>query len=181
MTTQYTWAGQPVTVVHQMKNSGGAVEQTTVTRSTYTAQGKVDKIEKRVQHPTVNGGAMGAWVTIGKMDYDQMGKVKTKSLGFNSGTNSYLETLANEYNIRDWLLGINRGYVSGFVTNWFGFELAYDNQTGLAPGAGYASAQFNGNINGSTWKSKGDQKVRRFDYEYDAANRLTKANFGQLY
>ncbi|MFN9781926.1 MAG: DUF6443 domain-containing protein, partial [Sphingobacteriales bacterium] len=181
MTTQYTWAGQPVTMVHQMKNSGGAVEQTTVTRNAYTAQGQVDKIEKRVQHPTVNGGVMGSWVTIGKMDYDQMGKVKTKSLGFNSGTNSYLETLANEYNIRDWLLGINRGYVSGSVTNWFGFELAYDNQTGLAPGAGYASAQFNGNINGSTWKSRGDQKVRRFDYEYDAANRLPKANFGQLY
>ena len=180
VTTQYAWSGLPMHVVHQMKNSAGNLEQLTVTKTSYTPQGQVDRIEKRVQHPAVNGGQLGNWVTIGKMDYDQLGKVKTKSVGFNSTTSSYLETLTNDYNIRDWLLGVNRNYLSTSTSNWFGFELAYDNVTGSAPGSSYASAQYNGNINGTTWKSKGDLKVRRFNYEYDAANRLTKANFGQF-
>ena len=180
VTTQYAWSGLPMHVVHQMKNSAGNLEQLTVTKTSYTPQGQVDRIEKRVQHPAVNGGQLGNWVTIGKMDYDQLGKVKTKSVGFNSTTSSYLENLTHDYNIRDWLLGINRSYLNTSTSNWFGFELAYDNQTGSAPGSSYASAQYNGNINGSTWKSKGDLKVRRFNYEYDAANRLTKANFGQF-
>lgn len=180
VTTQYAWSGLPMHIVHQMKNSAGSLEQLTVTKTSYTPQGQVDRIEKRVQHPAVNGGQLGNWVTIGKMDYDQLGKVKTKSVGFNSTTSSYLETLSNDYNIRDWLLGVNRNYLSTATSNWFGFELAYDNVTGSSPGSSYASAQYNGNINGTTWKSKGDLKVRRFNYEYDAANRLTKANFGQL-
>jgi RHS repeat-associated protein len=179
ITTQYTWAGQPLMTVQQMKNSAGALEQLVVTRNKYTAQGLLDKVEKRVQVPGLNGGALGNWVTVSKMDYDQLGKLKTKSLGYNTSTSSYLETLANEYNIRDWLLGVNRGYINNSTTNWFGFELAYENTTGIITANSYASSQFNGNINGTTWKSKGDQKIRRFDYQYDAANRLTNANFGQ--
>ena len=179
ITSQYSWAGQPVVVVHQMKNSAGAVEQTTVTRNTYTAQGQIDKVEKRVQHPSVNNGSMGAWITISQFAYDQLGKQKIKGLGYNASTNSFLETLTNEYNIRDWLLGVNRSYFNSSNSNWFSFELAYDNVSSIAQGAGYSSIQYNGNINGTTWKSRGDRKVRRYNFQYDAANRLKKANFGQ--
>ncbi|WP_315817066.1 hypothetical protein [Paraflavitalea speifideaquila] len=39
--------------------------------------------------------------------------------------------------------------------------------------------QYNGNISTSVWKSKGDQVRRKFNFQYDAANRLGKAGFYQ--
>ncbi|HTG57481.1 MAG TPA: hypothetical protein VL943_14485, partial [Niabella sp.] len=39
---------------------------------------------------------------------------------------------------------------------------------------------FNGNITGMTWRgSTGAKEIRRYNYTYDAANRLIKADFGQ--
>lgn len=88
-----------------------------------------------------------------------------------------------EYNIRDWLLGANRNYLNDNANTsgrWFGFELAYDNTAGILSGLAYTQSQFNGNIGGTTWKSRGDQERRRYNFQYDAANRITAANFGQL-
>jgi RHS repeat-associated protein len=39
--------------------------------------------------------------------------------------------------------------------------------------------QFNGNINGQSWRSAGDNAGRQYRYSYDAANRLLKADFVQ--
>jgi len=38
---------------------------------------------------------------------------------------------------------------------------------------------YNGNISGKTWKSRGDGAIRKYDFSYDAANRLLAANFNQ--
>ncbi len=176
MTTQYTWSGQPFVSILQMKNSSNVVEQTIVSRTTYTAQGAVDKIEKRIQHPGVNGGAIGAWVTLSKMEYTQLGLLKKKSVGYNAQTAAYLESMDYEYNIRDWLLGANRNYLNDNANTsgrWFGFELSYDNTTSILSGLAYTQGQFNGNIAGTTWKSRGDQERRRYNFQYDAANRIT--------
>ncbi|MCX6313617.1 MAG: hypothetical protein NTX08_02635 [Sphingobacteriales bacterium] len=76
---------------------------------------------------------------------------------------------------------VNRGYAKDAVSsNYFGFDLGYDkadnqiigNQTYLTP-------QFNGNIEGMVWKSKGDGEKRKYDFAYDAVNRLMKADFSQ--
>ncbi|WP_204349958.1 hypothetical protein, partial [Serratia marcescens] len=50
-------------------------------------------------------------------------------------------------------------------------ELSYD--------AGFDVSQYNGNIAGAKWRSKGDGEQRAFGYGYDAANRLLKADFTQ--
>src|SRR3984957_8725948 len=57
-------------------------------------------------------------------------------------------------------------------------ELAYDNASSIT-GTTYASTQFNGNIAGVIWKSKGDGVDRKYDFTYDNVNRLTGANFNQ--
>ncbi|HYH14190.1 MAG TPA: RHS repeat-associated core domain-containing protein, partial [Flavisolibacter sp.] len=44
----------------------------------------------------------------------------------------------------------------------------------------YTNAQYNGNIGGMVWKSTGDDRVRKYDFTYDAVNRLTGAAFTQL-
>lgn len=43
----------------------------------------------------------------------------------------------------------------------------------------YNDAAYNGNITGTVWKSKGDNEIRKYDYTYDAVNRLTGAGFTQ--
>lgn len=69
------------------------------------------------------------------------------------------------------------------TTNWFGYDIGYD-KTSLIPTGGssignYTAQQFNGNITGIVWKSTGDDEIRKFDYSYDALNRLISADFNQ--
>jgi hypothetical protein len=86
-----------------------------------------------------------------------------------------------DYNIRGWVLGANRDYINGTDNaHWFGFELGYDKPGNIIAGQSYAAPQYNGNISGSTWKAAGDGEKRKYDFGYDAANRLTGADFNQL-
>ncbi|NJO25699.1 MAG: hypothetical protein HC867_07985, partial [Bacteroidia bacterium] len=103
----------------------------------------------------------------------------------NQYTNNPLETLLNDYNIRGWMLGVNRDYAktSGTGTSYFGFDLGYDKQEIKATGAtaigNFAASAFNGNITGMVWKSTGDDEIRKYDFTYDAANRIKTADFNQ--
>jgi RHS repeat-associated protein len=112
---------------------------------------------------------------INKLAYDELGQLKTKALGGNA--NTPLETLAHRYNLRGWLLGINDGYVNSpstaFVATdpYFGMTLHYND--------GISTAQFNGNIAGTQWRTKGSGEKRAYGFEYDNVNRLTKADFTQ--
>ena len=102
---------------------------------------------------------------------------KNNILSPNNNSNAGLETENYAYNIRGWLLGINRDYVKdGNSSNYFGFDLGYDKSGVLGT---YNTLQYNGNISGTIWKSKGDQQNRKYDYAYDAVNRLMKADFTQ--
>ena len=68
---------------------------------------------------------------------------------------------------------------SSATANFFGMELGYDNTTALSGANTYAKPQFNGNISGSIWRSRGDGVRRQYDYDYDNANRLLRADFKQ--
>ncbi len=43
----------------------------------------------------------------------------------------------------------------------------------------HAKQQYNGNIGGMIWKSKGDGEKRKYDFDYDAVNRILSADFNQ--
>jgi RHS repeat-associated protein len=136
------------------------------------------------------GDAISATTTIVQNDYNELGQLRNKKLGQkkdvnNQYTSNPLETLLNDYNIRGWMLGVNRDYVktSGAGTSYFGFDLGYDKQEIKATGAtaigNFAAAAFNGNITGLLWKSTGDDEIRKYDFTYDAANRIKTADFNQ--
>ena len=76
----------------------------------------------------VNGNAMSSYKTISQLEYDKLGRLKKKTLSPAGGTGGNpLETLAYDYNIRGWVLGMNRDYSrDASNTNWFGFDLGYD-------------------------------------------------------
>jgi RHS repeat-associated protein len=181
-TTQYNWAGQPlVSSTRQVKSGALNETHTLVTKISFDDLNRVTKLDKAVAASTVNGGNLSSFKTIARSEYDALGQLRTKKLAPNSSNTSSLETLTFDYNIRGWMLGMNRDYARDLTSsNFFGFDLGYDKTANNLIGSqSYARAQFNGNIAGTVWKSRGDGEKRRYDFDYDAANRLLKADFTQ--
>lgn len=178
-TTQYSWAGQPLVVVQKIQNAVASKTTAIVTRLTYDDLGRPSMVEKKQQYPGVNSGDMSAFKVIAEMEYDKQGQMVKKKIG-NGPVSGPLETQDYEYNIRGWMLGMNRDYTRDVNDRYFGFDLGYDKTAnGLINSQTYAAAQYNGNISGMVWKSKGDGAKRKYDFEYDAANRLIKGDFKQ--
>ena len=181
MTTQYNWDGQPALMITVNQKSGSNSQSSVVfTKNTYDSLQRVVKLEKKISNSKVNEGAMtGSWKTIAQNEYDALGQLKKKKLGA-----APVDSLTYDYNIRGWMLGMNRSYTKDTTStsNWFGFDLGYD-KTSFTVNSGsqsYAAAQYNGNINGMLWRSTGDDMLRKYDFTYDPINRLTAADFNQL-
>jgi RHS repeat-associated protein len=179
--TQYSWTGQPLLTITKNEKAGTNSQTSVVlTQMTYDSLMRVVKIEKKVSNTKVNSGSMpGSWTTETQNEYDALGQLKKKKLGV-----APLDSLVYDYNIRGWMLGMNRSYVKDTTstTNWFGFDLGYDKTSFTVNGGSqsYAAAQYNGNITGMLWRSTGDDMLRKYDFTYDAVNRLTGADFNQL-
>jgi len=143
-----------------------------LTKMVYDAGGRLLTINKKM------GNSIEA--TIVSNSYDELSRVKKKNLGlyrnsltdFNYGT-APLDSLSYTYNLRGWLRGINKDYArnENSAVNWFGEELNYD--------FGFNNSQFNGNIAGVRWRSKGDGEQRAFGFAYDNVNRMLKGDFTQ--
>jgi RHS repeat-associated protein len=179
MTTQYDWSGKGLSSLLTHNYTSPTTPQThkVYTAMTYDGAGRLLTVVKTV-NSTVTTAGVAATVTspattLVSNQYDEGGRILKKTLG------SSLETLTYEYNVRGWPLGVNRGYLSGSSSNYFGMELAYDKTTASAPGTSYLYASTNGNVAGQIWKSKGDGIARKYDYNYDNTNRLSAAPFLQ--
>ncbi|MCO6497603.1 MAG: hypothetical protein J5I50_08065, partial [Chitinophagaceae bacterium] len=179
-TTQYGWQGLPLVTVVKTHNSVSQQPEsiTIVTKNSYDELGRLVQTEKK---QALNAGSMSAYSAINEMKYDALGQLREKKLAPAFNSNVGLETLTYDYNIRGWLLGANRDYArDDNEAHYFGFDLGYDKaNNNLIGNKSYAAAQYNGNIAGTVWKSKGDGEKRKYDFSYDAVNRLMKADFGQ--
>jgi RHS repeat-associated protein len=176
-TTQYSWAGQPLIIVQKQEKQGtNAQTHTVITKIQYDDLGRVLNIKKTVNSLINNVAVNKAEQLIVQNEYNQLGQLKKKTLGSNN-----LETLNYDYNIRGWILGMNRDYAKDAnSTNYFGFDLGYDKaNNNIIGNQAYTNPQYNGNIEGMVWKSRGDGEKRKYDFSYDATNRLMKADFGQ--
>jgi RHS repeat-associated protein len=186
-TTQYNWAGQPTMSVLRQQKGGATNPQISIVMSklTYDDLDRVVKTEKKISNNLVNGGVLPInYTTTSELQYNALGQLKKKTVGSKKDiNNNYLsprQQLANldyEYNIRGWLLSVNKDYVTNSTNTdqYFGMQLGYDKNGTLSSFV----PQYNGNIGGTLWKSEGDQQKRKYDFTYDAANRLTGANFNQ--
>jgi len=171
MTSQYDFSGKSIRNLLAHNKSGHTAQSHTVlTKTDYDPAFRVTNTWKNI-----DGAA--ADQLISNTQYDELGRVKTKNLGNN------LESVNSEYNIRGWLTGINRGYISSPATSnhYFGMELAYDKTASSGAGTSYAHPILNGNIGGLEWKSAGDAVVRKYDFSYDNVDRLTKADYSQQF
>jgi RHS repeat-associated protein len=168
VTTQYSWDGKPIRNYIQHSKAGNLLQNyTLLTKLEYDHSSRLLTIKK-----TFNGLAEQTTATN---NYNELGQIKNKIVG------PGLETQIYDFNIRGWLIGINRNYLSVQAqggTNKFGFELAYDKLISNT-GQNFLSAQFNGNIAGISWKSDGDDVRREYNFTYDNANRLLTAGYVQ--
>lgn len=179
--TQYTWTGQPVLTINKQGKAGSNSQTAVVaTKSTFDDLSRTIKIEKKISSTVVNSGSMpGSWTTINENQYDALGQLAKKKLG-----TTPVDSLSYDYNIRGWILGMNRTYVKDTTSaiNNFGYDLGYDKTSFTINGTShsYTAAQYNGNIAGTLWRSTGDDYLRKYDFAYDATNRFLSADFNQL-
>jgi RHS repeat-associated protein len=174
MTTQYNFAGLPV--IKDTRNQLGSTQTYEVaTRLTYDALERPLKTEKMLIASVIT---TPAWETISTDSYDALGRMASRTLGNNPVTHGPLETQAIDYNVRGWVLGVNRSAInSSASTPYFGFEMGFDKAATIVTGQNYNNQQYNGNVSGTIWKNAGDQQVKRYDFTYDDPNRLMAANF----
>ena len=181
VSTQYSFSGQALlTITREGKSNPNTQSTVVLSQMSYDSLQRLVKLEKRISNTRMNNGSMPpGWTTIAQLEYDGLGQLKKKKLGMTP-----VDSLVYDYNIRGWLLGANRIYVKDTTctSNWFGFDLGYDKASFTVNGGGksYATAQFNGNVAGIMWRSSGDDYLRKYDFTYDPANRLTGADFNQL-
>ncbi len=167
VTSQYDFTGKPLrNMLSHSKQGNTAQYHTVVTKMDYDAF-------FRLRHIWKNIDAAASDQLIDSIQYNELGQLSAKYLGNN------VDSLVYTYNIRGWLSGINPNYVAGTTTHYFGMELGYDRTTSVAPGNTYITPEFNGNIEGTVWKTAGSGLNRKYDFSYDPVNRLTGANFAQ--
>jgi RHS repeat-associated protein len=168
-TTQYNFTGKVLRTqhVHRLAGTSPQTFQLAI-RMTYDDLWRDTRKEIKLND--------SAWKTISAVTYDAVGQVQKRELGTVHGTGLPLETLNMEYNVRGWLLGVNRRFLKDSSNNYFGFELGFDKNGTL----GTFVPTYNGNISGTIWKSAGDGEKRKYDFTYDAASRLTGADFNQF-
>ncbi|MBS1572908.1 MAG: hypothetical protein JST62_10970 [Bacteroidetes bacterium] len=164
ITNMYDFSGK-LLCSYLLHTTANPNEETGIATSMeYDHTGALIKVSKRI-----NGGENKL---ILENEYNELGQLAKKKLGKNPSDDDPLETLNYDYNIRGWLKGINSGYVKGSDNNnWFGMDLSYD--------WGFTLNQYNGNISGTKWRSKGDGEQRSYGFGYDNVNRLMFADFNQ--
>lgn len=175
LTTQYDFDGKVLaTHLRHRKVYHNTQDHEITTFNTYNQAGLLVKIEKKISSAMAESKPQQA---IAVYEYTELGQRKTTKLGTATAP---VETLDYSYNIRGWLNSINKDYVSGAnTTRYFGLEQGYDKATAAAAGTAYQDLQYNGNVSGVIWKSKGDGIARKYDFRYDNLNRLINAGFTQ--
>jgi RHS repeat-associated protein len=183
VTTQYDFSDK-VLVKTEKSSKYLSTERHDFVRTVYEYDdlGRVTNIKKTPFSYFGGTWKGGVQKEIVRNEYDALGQLKKKKLAPAYNNNAGLETENFEYNIRGWMLGMNRDYAKDVsTTNYFGFDLGYDKaNNNIIAGQTYTTPQYNGNIEGMVWKSKGSGEKRKYDFSYDAVNRLMKADFNQF-
>ncbi|SEW16296.1 DUF6443 domain-containing protein [Chitinophaga arvensicola] len=178
-TFQYNFVGKAIRcIVSSSKEAPNGLTYRLFYRYTYDDLGRVIKDEVAFNNYADN------YRTLVEYAYDEIGHLKKRMLGRNATTGLPIETQLYDYNVRGWLLGMNRDFAKDSTdkSKYFGFELAYDQAATTVNGISqnFATARYNGTIGGIVWKGMGDNATRKYDYQLDRLNRLTGAAFSQF-
>ncbi|BFO67370.1 DUF6443 domain-containing protein [Chryseobacterium sp. KCF3-3] len=99
--------------------------------------------------------------------YNEISQLTSKKVG-GIAVASPLQQIDYQYNIRGWLTKINDP--ANLNGKLFGYEIKYQN-----PVNSQSVGKFNGNIAEIDWNNGSENLLKRYNYEYDALNRLKNA------
>jgi len=172
LTNQYSFSGQVLqTVTRHWKKNTNPQNHIITSIINYDSAGRLLTINRSITSTVGTQTYTKSAQTLVSNAYNELGQLQKKTL-------ANMDSLAYDYNIRGWMTDINKAYLNGMATNYFGMELGYDKSAGAAS-ATYSNLQYNGNIAGTIWKTAGDQVGRKYDFSYDNVNRLTNAAYHQ--
>jgi RHS repeat-associated protein len=143
-----------------------------VTIDTYS----YDHAERLLSHIQKAGANNDELITFN--NYDDLGKLINNKVGgtapppsadFNHVT-THFQDISYTYNVRGWLKSINDPGTT-LTDDLFAFGVNYNESQ---PGV---TSLYNGNISQTSWQSKTDNNIRKYNYNYDALDRLTDANY----
>ena len=173
-TLQYHFDGRVMSACYSHTAPGtGYTGFLTLTKYIFDKLGRTTSIQKQF--------GSNAFKTISSYDFDDIGRVKTKHLdpGYNNPNSGQpdLESLNYSFNIHNQVTGINKDFAlkTGTYNKWshfFGLYLGFDNRDGV-----FGASQLNGQVAGQMWNTQGDDAERKYEYSYDDAGRLTKADY----
>ncbi|MFN8291660.1 MAG: DUF6443 domain-containing protein [Chitinophagaceae bacterium] len=175
-TIQYHFDGRVMSTCNDHTTTGtGYTNFKTLSKYLFDKLGRVNSIQKQY--------GSNAMKTISSYEYDDVGRLKTKNLdpGYTppmGGGGGGLEQLSYSYNIHNQITGINKDYALKNPLNYnkwghfFGLYLGFDNRDNV-----FNAANLTGQVTGLLWNTQGDDAQRKYDYTYDNAGRLTKADF----
>ncbi|WP_114822572.1 DUF6443 domain-containing protein [Chryseobacterium sp. KLBC 52] len=104
--------------------------------------------------------------------YNEISQLESKKVG-GTATASPLQTIAYQYNIRGWITKVNDP--ANLNGKLFGYEMKYNNPVYTNTSTG----NFNGNITEIDWNISSNEGLKRYNYQYDALNRLLKGAYSQ--
>lgn len=110
--------------------------------------------------------SQGSTEVIVENTYDEIGRLIQKGIG-GTTTQDRLQEVNYIHNVRGWLKQINDP--SGIGSDLFAFKVNYNSVDHSG------TELYNGNIAETEWKSKNDNVLRWYRYNYDDLNRITSA------
>jgi RHS repeat-associated protein len=183
VTTQYSWSGRVLVTVSKSDDLATAGKYfELVLLNTYDELGRVVKTEQLTNTNVDSIQNTTGYTTIAQTRYDALGNQRVAAIGSDPGNAAQpLERQVHDYTIRGWLLGVNRSELTAnnnATGSYFAYDLGYDKTANIST-RNYVAAQYNSNISGMIWESKGDGIRRKYDFTYDPASRLLRGVFTQ--
>lgn len=177
-TTQYSFNGKVLqTHLRHQKLGNNSNTHLVITKHLYDDLWRLLTVKQSISSVVGGVAVSSAEKTIVSNEYNALGQLSKKKLGTKPSTANPLSNHDYEYNIRGWISAINKAYLTAAAADrYFGFQLGFD-QNGVL---GTFTPQYNLNVSGILWKNEADQQVRKYDFVYDAADRLLSANFNQF-
>src|SRR5690554_1744750 len=158
------FTGMPTKTVTTQKQNSSAAVLTITDNFTY------DRRDRLTQHTQQIGSA--AVETIASNVYDELGVLTNKKVG---NTNAApLQNVNYWYNVREWLISMNNLAPLPFeldnaIFNYYiNYNSTFNGDT--------SKPLYNGNIASVAWRTKTDNLIRGYSYDYDHLNRLNYAS-----
>ncbi|MFD2907963.1 DUF6443 domain-containing protein [Flavobacterium ardleyense] len=163
VTSNLDWSGKTLYTVTKHKRTVADTELVVKDKFTYSSQDKLVLHKQRINQLPEE--------LITKNSYDELGQLIAKNVGGLATAEPLgLQEVNYSYNVRGWLKTINN--VENIDSDLFAFKINYDTPDSATP-------LFNGNISETLWKTSTDNKLRKYDYQYDQLNRLLKADYSK--